>query len=156
MSAADPQLPQYKTIVVGTDGSPTAQEAVRHAVALSRALGATLHVVSAAAGKPRGVVAREASGAPDDIAYAINPREDLDAMLEEITEDIRKFGVEVASHGELDVAPATAILDVAERTNADLIVVGNRGMTGLGRLLGSVPNAVAHHATCSVTIVRTT
>ncbi len=53
--------------------------------------------------------------------------------------------------------PADAILEVAEQTDADLIVVGNKGMTGARRfLLGSVPNKISHHAPCSVYIVRTT
>ena len=52
---------------------------------------------------------------------------------------------------------ADAILDVAEEQRSDLIVVGNRGMTGAKRfLLGSVPNKVSHHAPCSVLIIRTT
>jgi nucleotide-binding universal stress UspA family protein len=58
-----------------------------------------------------------------------------------------------ASEGD----PADAILDVAEEIKADLIVVGNKGMTGARRfLLGSVPNNVSHHAPCSVIIVKTT
>jgi nucleotide-binding universal stress UspA family protein len=53
--------------------------------------------------------------------------------------------------------PADAILDVAEELKADLIIVGNKGMTGAKRfLLGSVPNKVSHHAPCSVLIIRTT
>ena len=53
--------------------------------------------------------------------------------------------------------PADAILDVAEEQEADLVVVGNKGMTGAKRfLLGSVPNKVSHHAPCSVLIIRTT
>lgn len=53
--------------------------------------------------------------------------------------------------------PADAILDVAEEQNADVVIVGNRGMTGAKRfLLGSVPDKVSHHAPCSVLIVRTT
>ena len=49
-----------------------------------------------------------------------------------------------------------AILDVAEEQQADLIVVGNKGMTGAKRfLLGSVPNKISHHAPCSVMIIRT-
>ena len=53
--------------------------------------------------------------------------------------------------------PADAILDVAEEQEADLIVVGNKGMTGARRfLLGSVPNKISHHAPCSVLIIRTT
>jgi nucleotide-binding universal stress UspA family protein len=52
---------------------------------------------------------------------------------------------------------ADAILDVAEEQGANLIVIGNKGMTGAKRfLLGSVPNRVSHHAPCSVLIVRTT
>lgn len=51
---------------------------------------------------------------------------------------------------------ADAILDVAEEQGSDLIVVGNKGMTGATRfLVGSVPNKVSHHAPCSVLIVRT-
>ena len=158
MSAADPGagLPVYKTIIVGTDGSPTAQEAVRNAVAMCRGFGATLHLVSAAHGKSSATLRRESEGAPDDIAYSINPAEDVEAMLNEIAEDVRLHGVEVVCHAEIDVAPAAALLAVADQTNADLIVVGNRGMSGLGRLLGSVPNAVSHNAKCSVAIIRTT
>jgi len=52
---------------------------------------------------------------------------------------------------------ADAIIDVAEEVGADLIMVGNKGMTGAKRfLLGSVPNKISHHATCSVLIVHTT
>ena len=53
--------------------------------------------------------------------------------------------------------PSDAIIDVAEESAADLIIVGNKGMTGAKRfLLGSVPNKVSHHAPCSVMIIRTT
>ncbi len=86
----------------------------------------------------------------------VNPREDVDATLQQTAEDIRAKGVDVtiwARQGD----PADAILDVAEEQGADLIVVGNRGMTGAKRfLLGSVPNKISHHAPCSVLIIRTT
>ena len=49
-----------------------------------------------------------------------------------------------------------AILQVAGEVDADLIVVGNKGMRGAGRLLGSVPNSVTHKAPCSVLVVKTT
>jgi nucleotide-binding universal stress UspA family protein len=52
-------------------------------------------------------------------------------------------------------AAASAILDIAQSQDADLIVVGNRGMTGARRVLGSVPNSVAHGARCAVLIVPT-
>ena len=86
----------------------------------------------------------------------INPREDVDATLEEAADLVRTAGVEVETYARQG-DPADAILDVAEETDADLIVVGNKGMTGAKRfLLGSVPNKVSHHAPCSVLIIRTT
>ena len=68
---------------------------------------------------------------------------------------VENGGVEAATYGRQG-DPADAILDVAEEQGADLIVVGNKGMTGARRfLLGSVPNRVSHHAPCSVLIIRT-
>ena len=69
---------------------------------------------------------------------------------------IRGAGAEVRTHARQG-DPADALLDVAEELGADVIVVGNKGMTGAKRfLLGSVPNKVSHHAPCSVLIIRTT
>jgi nucleotide-binding universal stress UspA family protein len=86
----------------------------------------------------------------------VNPREDVDKTLEEAREQIKGAGVSVETYARQG-DPADAILDVAEEQNADLIVVGNKGMTGAKRfLLGSVPNKVSHHAPSSVMIIRTT
>ena len=86
----------------------------------------------------------------------VNPREDVDATLAEAAERVAEAGVESRSYAR-EGDPADAILDVAEELGADLIVVGNKGMTGAKRfLLGSVPNKVSHHAPCSVLIIRTT
>src|SRR5581483_3220239 len=103
------EVPLYRTIVVGTDGSHTAQEAVRHAVAISSALGAKLHLVSAAPGKPARELAREAIDAPEEVLHTINPREDLAAMLDAIAADVRRSGVDVVCHPVVDVGPADAI-----------------------------------------------
>jgi nucleotide-binding universal stress UspA family protein len=85
----------------------------------------------------------------------MGPREDVNLILEGAAASARKEGIEVQTH-PVEGDPAEAILNVAEQTNADLIVVGNRGMTGARRyLLGSVPNKVSHHAPCSLIIVRT-
>jgi len=85
----------------------------------------------------------------------INPRDDVQAMLEAAAREIRAAGVEVEVFA-LQGDPADAILDVAEERGSDLIVIGNKGMTGAKRfLLGSVPNKVSHHAPCSVLIIRT-
>ena len=144
-------------IIVGTDGSDTAAIAVAQAVELANALRAKLTVVSAYEPVPEGRLRTERLSAPQDVQWAVNPRADVLAMLESAARNAREAGVEqvgtVARVGDA----ADAILDVAEEQGSDLIVVGNKGMTGATRfLLGSVPNKVSHHAPCSVLIVRTT
>jgi nucleotide-binding universal stress UspA family protein len=146
----------FKSIVVGTDGSDTANQAVRQAVDLARAVGAKLELVSAYEPVPAQRLQEERRQAPEDLQWAINPREDVDATLEAAAALAREAGVDVDVYPRQG-DPADAILDVAEEQEADLIVVGNKGMTGAKRfLLGSVPNKVSHHAPCSVMIIRTT
>jgi len=146
----------FRSIVVGTDGSETATEAVRQAVELAAATKAKVKLVSAYEPVSNTRLREEATQVPGDLQWAVNPREDVDATLGEAAEIAASAGVEVqtfARQGD----PADAILDVAEETKADLIIVGNKGMTGARRfLLGSVPNKVSHHAPCSVLIIRTT
>ena len=140
----------FKSIVVGTDGSDTATQAVRQAVDLARSVGAKLELVSAYEPVPAQRLSEERRQAPEDLQWAINPREDVDVTLEAAAAVAREAH---ARQGD----PADAILDVAEEREADLVVVGNKGMTGAKRfLLGSVPNKVSHHAPCSVMIIRTT
>jgi nucleotide-binding universal stress UspA family protein len=146
----------FTRIVVGTDGSETAAEAVRRAVGLAKLAGAALSIVSAYEPVPKRRLEGEQQGAPADVQHEIGPREDVNLVLDAAAADARKEGIEVQTHPVED-DPADAILNVAEETGADLIVVGNKGMTGARRfLLGSVPNNVSHHAPCSVMIVRTT
>jgi nucleotide-binding universal stress UspA family protein len=146
----------FQSIVVGTDGSETAGEAVRQAVELAKVTGAKIHLVSAYEPVPNQRLRQEQQEAPEDMQWMVNPREDVDATLSDAGEKVKEAGVEVeefARQGD----PADAILDVAEETKSDLIIVGNKGMTGARRfLLGSVPNKVSHHAPCSVLIIRTT
>ncbi|HLM85673.1 MAG TPA: universal stress protein [Solirubrobacteraceae bacterium] len=124
----------FNTIVVGTDGSDTATQAVREAVDMAKAVGATLELVSASA--------------------AVS--EELEASLADAAEIARAAGVGVNTHAR-EGDPADAILAVAEERGADVVIVGNKGMTGAKRfLLGSVPDKISHHAPCSVMIVRTT
>jgi nucleotide-binding universal stress UspA family protein len=146
----------FRTIVVGTDGSETAGKAVGQAAELAACVGSTLLIVSAFAPVGPTRLREEASEAPDDVRWMVNPREDVDATLAAAAEVAELQGVDVALFARQG-DPADAILDVAEEQGADLIVVGNKGMTGAKRfLLGSVPNKVSHHAPCSVLIVRTT
>jgi nucleotide-binding universal stress UspA family protein len=146
----------FKSIVVGTDGSDTANQAVRQAVDLARAVGAKLELVSAYEPVPAQRLSEERRQAPEDLQWAISPREDVDATLEAAAAIGREAGVSVDVYPRQG-DPADAILDIAEERAADLIIVGNKGMTGAKRfLLGSVPNKVSHHAPCSVLIIRTT
>jgi nucleotide-binding universal stress UspA family protein len=144
-----------RSMIVGTDGSDTASEAVRQATELARTLGAKVYLVSAYEPVPESRLRDERLQVPEDLQWMVNPREDVERTLEESAEGLRFAGVEVetlAREGD----PADAILDVAEEREADMIVVGNKGMTGAKRfLLGSVPNKVSHHAPCSVLIIRT-
>jgi len=128
--------------VVGTDGSPTATQAVRRADELAREVDATLHVVSAYPPSSGGVQSEDArSGVEAILADAVATLDD---------------GAQVETHA-VEGAPADALLAAAEKAGADLIVVGNKGMTGTKRfLLGSVPNQISHNAQTSVLIVRTT
>jgi nucleotide-binding universal stress UspA family protein len=146
----------FGSIVVGTDGSPTAQEAVRQAIELARAVNATIHLVSAYEPVSQDRLRHERQQVPEDAQWMVNAREDVDAALKESAEPLEEEGLNVERYAR-EGDPADAILDVAEEKNADLIVVGNKGMTGAKRfLLGSVPNKVSHHAPCSVLIIRTT
>jgi nucleotide-binding universal stress UspA family protein len=146
-----------RSIVVGTDGSDTARKAVQEAADLANQLGAGMDIVSAYAPVSSQRLRDEARQAPDDLQWTISPREDVDAKLEEAKELAEGAGVKEVTLHAREGDPADAILDVAEERGSDLIVVGNKGMSGAKRfLLGSVPNKVSHHAPCSVLIVRTT
>ena len=146
----------FDSIVVGTDGSDTAKEAVRQATDMAASLGASIHLVSAYEPVANTRLREERQQVPSDMQWMVNAREDVRATLDEAAERIKGDGVEVETYAR-EGDPADAILDVAEEKSADLIIVGNKGMSGAKRfLLGSVPNKVSHHAPCSVMIIRTT
>jgi nucleotide-binding universal stress UspA family protein len=137
----------FETVVVGADSSETATEAVRQAIELVKLTGGRLHIVSAYRQQQLGTAGSEESGVESgDLAAAV---------LADHASRARAAGIEAETHARTG-APAEVICDVAEELNADLIVVGNKGMTGVRRVLGSVPNSVAHHAPCSVLIADTT
>jgi nucleotide-binding universal stress UspA family protein len=139
----------YKTIVVGTDGSQTADVALTRAAELARATGATLHVVSAHTPS-----AAHAIGGAHSEGYTVPPDFRVDAVLERAIDRLRGEGVEVEPHGPKG-DPADALVEIASRESADLIVLGSVGMQGARRILGSVPNKVSHRSPCDVLIVQT-
>ena len=141
----------YESIVVGTDGSDTAAAAVRHAFALARTTGAVVHVVTAWTRVPAlvltaGAMAPSATTA-DDGAW-------VERLHRDVAQQATDAGVAVVTHAVED-APARALLETARTLGADLLVVGNQGMSGLRGKLGSVPNTVAHKAPCAVLVVPT-
>lgn len=146
----------FNSIVVGTDGSETAGHALDRAIQLAAAVGARLELVTAYDPVPKARLQAEQKEAPEDMQWAISPSEDADATLNTASDIAAAAGVETRRHARPG-DPANAILEVAEEVGADLIVVGNKGMTGTKRfLLGSVPNKISHHAPCSLLIIRTT
>lgn len=146
----------FGRIVVGTDGSETAASAVDQAIELAKLSGAKLEIVSAYEPVSAERLRDERAELPGDVQHGVHPREDVSLTLDNAAGKAKKHEVEAQTHPR-EGDPADAILDVAEETGADLIVVGNKGMTGAKRfLLGSVPNKISHHAPCGVWIVRTT
>lgn len=135
----------YSTVAVGTDGSPTAGEAVRQAAEIARRFGAKLVLISA--------YSDPTAGARDpEVQWTWNSGARVRAILERTEAELRRSGLEcevLADEGE----PAEVIVRLANRCNADLLVIGNVGMKR--RVLGSIPNTVTHTADCSVLVVRT-
>ena len=147
----------FGSILVGTDGSATATTAVRHAIDLARELEARLQIVSAYEPVSDQRLRSDKIELPGDAQWMVSPREDVLAVLGAAQQEAVQSGLVAVETFARQGDAADAILDVAEEQRSDLIIVGNRGMTGAKRfLLGSVPNKVSHHAPCSVLIVRTT
>jgi len=139
-----------ESIVVGTDGSETAKRAVKEAVRLARALGAEVHIVSAYDPRPSAV-----SALSGEFVMPLEGNGDaVEATLADAAAAVRAEDLPVQTHAA-GGDPADALLDVAAAVGASLIVVGNQGMHGAKRVLGSVPNSVSHKARCNVLIVST-
>ena len=138
-----------KRIVVGTDLSQRSTAAVGLAAELAGAMGATVHLVSAYPAPTVGM-GTEVMLIPDHGEIVDSTKADLDTMAE----DLRRRGLSVEVHACMGDA-SDVLCAVAQTVEADLIVVGNKRMHGASRLLGSVPNKVAHKAGCSVLIART-
>jgi nucleotide-binding universal stress UspA family protein len=140
-------------VAVGTDGSDTAAKAVDFAIDMAKRYDARLTVISSYRPVSESRLKSEQRDAPDEIQWSINPTEDVDAILSDAEEKAKEAGLTtttVASEGD----PADVLVKHADEQNADVLVVGNKGMER--RILGSVPNSVAHKAGCTVVLVKTT
>ena len=144
----------FSTIVVGTDGSATAWRAVRKATEIARLCSASLHVVTAYH-PPQDMAVVGPMGMALGVGSDDEVRSEVEGILASLGKEIAAEGVTVSLHATPG-RPADAILDVAERERADLIVVGNRGVQGPRPFLGSVPFNLLHHARCAVLVVHTT
>ncbi len=142
-----------KTVAVGTDGSDTAKVAVDFAMDMAEKYGAKLIIGSAYKPVSEGQLRKEQADAPQDIQWSINPSEEVDRTLREVEDQAKERGLQYASEAR-NGDPADVLVDIAEAHGADVLVVGNKGMQR--RILGSVPNSVAHKANCSVLVVKTT
>src|SRR5881397_712422 len=142
-----------QTITVGTDGSDTASKAVDFALDVAEKFGAKVVVASSYRPVGEDRIRQEQREAPEDIQWSINPTEDVDAALRAVEQKAKGRGLRTTTEAR-EGDPADVLCDIAEQHNADLLVVGNKGMQR--RVLGSVPNSVSHKAPCSVVIVKTT
>jgi nucleotide-binding universal stress UspA family protein len=143
----------YRRILVGTDGSVTADKAVQTAAALAREVGAELHVVTAYRASGSGMGSASGAALADqggsEGLYAEGAKQIADKAVA-----VWGDGLTTRAHSASGSA-ADAILGTAQSAGVDLIVVGSKGMHGARRVLGSVPNSVAHGAGCAVLIVKT-
>ncbi len=150
----------FKSIVVGTDGSDRASEAVLAAAELAATQPeAVLHIVTVQKPlSPSAVAAGEMAAAAPVAAERTWEQEiksELERALSSAAETAKRVcDTRIETHARFG-SPAEVLCEIAAHLEADLIVVGNKGMQGGRRLLGSVPNTVSHHAPCSVLIVDT-
>ncbi len=148
----------YRTVVVGTDGSESSLRAVERAGALAGACGATL--VIACAYLPTGTDDRELSRAQDvlgDDAYQVMGSSPADETVRTAADRAVSAGAGQVRPLAVAGSPVEVLLDVVRREQADLLVVGNRGLNSVkGRLLGSVPADATRRAGCDVLVVHTT
>jgi nucleotide-binding universal stress UspA family protein len=140
------------TVAVGTDGTARAAEAVRFAIDLAKQYQARLVAISCYRPLHEQRFKKEREAAPSDVQWSVNPNQQVDDILAGVESHAQAAGLEVttiASQGD----PAEVLVRHASDENADVLVVGNRGMDR--RILGSVPNSVTHKAQCTVIVVKT-
>ncbi len=147
-------MSSYRNVVVGTDGSDTAEMAVRHAGRLAAQFEARLVIVTAF--EPKGDELAKSGEAPEDIRWMLTDRGQAEERAVRGKRLAQEEGAPTVMVQSVAAEPADAILDAARDVDADLIVVGSKGLTSPARfVLGAVANTVSHHAPCDVLIVHT-
>jgi nucleotide-binding universal stress UspA family protein len=141
-------------IVVGTDGSATADRAVHRAVAMAKALGAELIIVSAYNNRaPTGVAA---AGVNIDAGWVAAAKTGAEKVAEDAAAQAASDGVANVSYRAVSGEPSEALLLVTQDEGADLLVVGSKGMQSTARfLLGPIANKVSRKVSCDLLIVET-
>lgn len=146
----------YRRIVTGTDGSPRAEVAVRHAASLAAAVDAELIVVAAFPEHTSPDTARALDEAPEEVRWRVGNVGAAEEHAQLAVAAAKEAGVKTIRTVIEPGDPADVIIRAAEDWNGDVIVVGNKGMASATRfLLGSVPNKISHHAPCDILIVDT-
>ena len=148
----------YRTVVVGTDGSGSSLRAVRRAGALAGACGARLLIVCAYL-PPRADEreARRAQDQPGQDAHQVVGSAPAEDTVRTAAEEALAAGAGEVDQVAVVGSPVETLLDVVTRAQADLLVVGNRGLNSpKGRLMGSVPADVTRRSTVDVLVVHTT
>lgn len=142
------------TIVVGTDGSNGADAALEAAAEIAEAFDSEVHVIAARRNPHPGDVALIRAELPEEFRASYDPTATDRTMLDDAVRHVASHDVKVHSHACSGDA-ASAILDVADDVDADLIVVGSRGLGATMRFLrGSVSTKVMHHADRDVLVVH--
>ena len=138
------------TVAVGTDGSPTADEAVKHAAEIAQRFGAKVVLLGVFRDSPG-----PSPGESQDIElqWAANPSARMRSILEQNQSSLREAGIKCETRAD-EGDPGEVLVRLASESDADLLVIGNKGMKR--RVLGSIPNTVTHRADCSVLVVKTT
>jgi nucleotide-binding universal stress UspA family protein len=145
----------YQNVVVGTDGSVTAERAVRHAAVLAADNEARLVIVTAY--EPQGDTLAETTAAPKELRWMLTDRSQAEGLARHGAELARDAGALRISVQAIPGSPGDVLLEAATDFGADCIVVGSKGLTSHAHfVLGSVASSVAHHAPCDVLIVHTT
>ncbi len=141
-------------IVVGTDGSETAQRAVWKAAALASAVGAELIIISAY--NSRGPTGVASAGFTMDAQWAASAQSAAESTVKAAADEIGSFAIPSVSARAVSGDPAEALIKATQEDNADLLVVGSKGMQSTARfLLGPIANKVSRRVPCDLLIVET-